>query len=208
MSQNSHIDPHNLPFDPTGCPADAQPANAMPENSGFQGASRTGIPQNAQNRQLEALPGKRENTPLVAKRYIFTVPGYPKGQPRPRFARMGKFVRAYDPQDAVDFKSKIATFALQAGVQPIDGAVWMCITAYLPRPKKYSRKSDFRGAIIAPTKPDVDNIAKAVMDALQGIAYAHDAQVAWLSVSKSYHELEGQPRMLIEVGGTWEPKRN
>jgi Holliday junction resolvase RusA-like endonuclease len=42
------------------------------------------------------------------------------------------------------------------------------------------------------TKPDVDNLAKAILDALNGVAYEDDSQVYSLEVQKWY----------VGVGGT------
>lgn len=39
-------------------------------------------------------------------------------------------------------------------------------------------------------KPDADNIAKTICDALNGVAYDDDKQIAWLSVYKQYSENE------------------
>ena len=131
--------------------------------------------------------------------YSFTVPGNPKGQARPRFVRMQKFVRAYDPKDAVDYKARIATFALQAGVKTIMCPAFLAITAYVKRPKRLDRARDPQGAFAAPCKPDVDNIAKAVMDALNGISWPDDVSVTALYVTKRYVARGEMPRLVVEI---------
>ena len=45
-------------------------------------------------------------------------------------------------------------------------------------------------------KPDVDNIAKAVLDALNGIAYDDDKQITSLVIDKKY----GEPRIDVSMG--------
>ena len=45
-------------------------------------------------------------------------------------------------------------------------------------------------------RPDVDNYAKAVMDALNGIAYNDDSQVACLTSRKQYAAAHG---VLIQI---------
>lgn len=40
-------------------------------------------------------------------------------------------------------------------------------------------------------KPDMDNIVKVVADALNGVAYHDDTQIALLSASKIYSDEEG-----------------
>ena len=50
---------------------------------------------------------------------------------------------------------------------------------------------------IYPTvKPDTDNIAKSILDALNGIAYKDDKQVVTLSVKKRYDEV---PRVSVWI---------
>ena len=129
----------------------------------------------------------------------FTIPGKPMGQPRARFARMGQFVRTYDPKEATSYKATIIQLARAAGVRQMIGPVRIAIDAYLPRPKRLCRKIDPSGAIPAECKPDWDNIGKIVCDALNGIAYADDSQVWSGIVQKWYHAKDGMPRVEISM---------
>lgn len=129
----------------------------------------------------------------------FTVPGDPKPQGRPRFVRMGKFVRAYDPKTSVDFKSKVAFFGTQSGLKPHDGAVMVSVDLYLKRPKAKCRKSDSPMKLPCSKRPDCDNFAKAIADALTGIAWKDDGQIQTLNVRKWYHEIGLGPRAVIEI---------
>lgn len=137
----------------------------------------------------------------MSKSITFTVPGVPKGQARPRFARMGNFVRTYDTKEAHGNKQNIAAFAMAAGVRPIEGPVEIHIIAELPRPQRLCRKKDDPAVCPATCKPDCDNVAKAVCDALIGVAYADDAQVWICQVIKVYHAIGGVPRMEITIKG-------
>lgn len=119
----------------------------------------------------------------------FFVPGEPKGQPRPRaFAFHGK-ARVFDPGTAEHWKSQIALAAKQKLKTPFAGPVRLDLTFYFPRPKKHYKRDVLRPD--APgyqtTKPDADNLAKAVMDALTTLgAWKDDTQVAELIVRKFY----------------------
>lgn len=67
------------------------------------------------------------------------------------------------------------------------------ITACFGIPKSTSKKA--RTAMLSgqtyPTKkPDVDNVVKIVLDALNGFAWHDDAQVIDLHISKTYTERE------------------
>jgi Holliday junction resolvase RusA-like endonuclease len=44
-------------------------------------------------------------------------------------------------------------------------------------------------------RPDIDNYAKAILDALNGVMWADDGQIVQLTASKSY----GEPRVEIEI---------
>lgn len=138
---------------------------------------------------------------MSLKSYTFTVPGVPKGQARPRFARIGSFVRTYDTKESVAHKQSIAAFAQAAGVRPMTGPVEIVVTALVPRPLRLCRKKDPSGEVEAICKPDCDNIAKAVCDALIGVAYADDAQVWKCTILKMYHAKDGWPETAVEIRG-------
>lgn len=130
----------------------------------------------------------------------FFVSGQPKGQPRPRaFARKmgnGKFcARVFDAGTAEAWKSQIAAEAfLYKPEQPIISPIRLRIRFFIARPKgHYIANKPERG--LRPSapewhigKPDADNLAKAVMDALTqcGWFWGDDAQVAVLTVAKRY----------------------
>jgi Holliday junction resolvase RusA-like endonuclease len=122
----------------------------------------------------------------------FFVSGSPKGQPRPRaFARGGK-ARVYDPGTAEGWKGQIALAAKgHLPPEPIETAVGVQLDFYLPRPKgHFGRKGLLASAPPYPLgKPDLDNLAKAVLDALVVIGFLRDDRlVRRLSISKHYAE--------------------
>ena len=120
----------------------------------------------------------------------FFVAGDPKGQPRPRaFARGGK-ARVYDPGTAEGWKGQVALAAkAHLPPSPIDRAAIVHLRFHLPRPRGHFGKAGLKPT--APehhvTKPDADNLAKAVLDALVGIGFLRDDRlVRLLLVSKCY----------------------
>lgn len=118
----------------------------------------------------------------------FVVPGQPRGKGRPRFARVGKGVRAYSTDNDVAHESSVAYLARQAG-QMLDGAVAIHIKAHYRIPKSFSRKKREQaidGALRPTTKPDLDNVVKAILDGLNHVAYADDAQVVEVQAQKQY----------------------
>jgi Holliday junction resolvase RusA-like endonuclease len=132
----------------------------------------------------------------------FVVYGTPKGQPRPRaFARNG-LVRMYDPGTAEAWKGEIALAAKpHTPSEPIAGPVALNLQFYFARPKKHYKRETLRAD--APYrhtgKPDIDNLCKAVMDALTQLRWWHDdAQVASLVGLKIYTEA-GFEGVLVKV---------
>jgi Holliday junction resolvase RusA-like endonuclease len=127
-----------------------------------------------------------------ALRYFrFVVPGLPVAKGRPRFARVGSFVKAYTPEATVRFEERVRLHAREAGVEIInEGAVELRVVAYWPM-KGSPLKRGIRPACLKTTKPDCDNILKTC-DALNGIAWRDDAQVVRATVEK-WHCAQDDP---------------
>ena len=130
--------------------------------------------------------------------------GTPKPQPRPRaFARGGR-ARVYDPGTAEGWKSAIAMEMREHAGKVIEGALWVTMVFYLPRPKSHFRTGKYANLLkdSAPehhtSKPDGDNLAKGTLDALTGIqVWRDDSQVVSLSVSKVWAQTE--PGMSLAI---------
>lgn len=129
----------------------------------------------------------------IAKEMIsikFTVYGKPQGKARPRFPRQG---RAYTPKNTVDYEKQIKQAYIAAGGTLISDTapILICITACFKKAKTNKMQ--------APTlKPDTDNIAKIVCDALNSVAYKDDKQIICLTVDKVWAD-DGIERVEIEV---------
>lgn len=126
------------------------------------------------------------------------------GKGRPRFSRKGGFMRAYTPPETKAVEDKIATVAKNAmhaaGIKMFKNAVKMEIEAGYVIPKATSKKlkEQMLDDKIKPTvKPDADNVAKLVADALNGIMYNDDNQIVVLNVEKKYTETK--PYLRINV---------
>ncbi len=117
----------------------------------------------------------------------FTVPGDPVPQPRPRVSTRGGFARAYVPSThpVHDYRASLAAAARDAGLGTTGEPLNVVIDAVFVRPKSHLRKSGVRADAPRLPRPDVDNIAKAVLDALQDVM-GDDTHVARLVVEKSY----------------------
>jgi Holliday junction resolvase RusA-like endonuclease len=137
-------------------------------------------------------------TPAV---YAFTVPGVPKGKQRPRFARVGRFAKAYTPKETVNYESLIRhTFAEKyPGHVPLAGPVTVSVRAYHPIPASTPKKkmADMQAETVPYAhKSDADNILKVFGDALNEIAWKDDCLITDATVSKRYSP---RPRVEVEI---------
>lgn len=128
----------------------------------------------------------------------FEVYGTPVAKQRPRVTRSGI---AYTPSKTVNYETVVrytyqSKYALQ---EPILGRIEANITAVFPVPKSYSKKKTaelLAGHNNYDKKPDCDNLAKIILDALNGIAYKDDSQVTVLHIAKEYGT---QPKVIVEL---------
>ena len=118
----------------------------------------------------------------------FSVSGNPVPQPRARITTRGGFAHAYTPKKhpVVAYRMAVALEAKGAGATPHGDLCEVVIDAVFARPKSHSNKSGIKADAPATPRCDVDNVGKAVLDALTGTAWHDDAQVVRLVVEKSY----------------------
>lgn len=121
----------------------------------------------------------------------FQVPGKAVGKGRPRFSRRSG--RCYTPAKTSEYEVTVAAACREAMglTPPTEGAVTANIVVYKAVPKSWSKAKKAQAHKLPPlTKPDVDNIAKAVLDGCNGIAYKDDSQVTNLFVTKIYTAID------------------
>ena len=128
----------------------------------------------------------------------FVVEGKIKGKARPRWS--GASGCMYTPPETKQYENYIAHCFRLAGGQKIEGAVALSITMLFAIPKSM-KKADKElckfNEILPMKKPDIDNCLKAVMDALNKVAYNDDKQVTSENVVKRW--TTGTERLEIEV---------
>lgn len=120
----------------------------------------------------------------------FTVEGEPVPQPRPRVSTRSGFARAYVPakHPVHEFRRRIAQEALRAGVRRYETPIDVCIVATFSRPKSHLTKRGVNPTAPKLPRPDVDNLAKACLDALQEVM-GDDTNVRRLTVEKGFGEV-------------------
>ncbi len=117
----------------------------------------------------------------------FVVQGEPVPQPRPRVSTRAGFARAYVPakHPVHAYRKQIALEAMRAGLTPQHGPVEVFIEATFKRPKSHLTKKGVKSTAPRLPRPDVDNIAKAVLDSLQEVM-GDDTNVKRLTVEKAF----------------------
>ena len=132
----------------------------------------------------------------------FTVDGTAVPKQRPRISGH----RAYTPKRTKDYEGRVLNEfrSSYSGFYPAFGsdtpvAVNICVTQAIP--KSWSKKKRLRaeqGEIFPLGRNgDIDNIAKSILDALNGFAYEDDCQVTTLMITKQYGE---KPRAEVRLG--------
>ena len=119
----------------------------------------------------------------------FLVEGEPQGKGRHRTTKTGI---NFTPERTAMYENWVkSVYINRAGDKLLYGPIRATIEAYYGIPKSKSKKAKelMSNQVIRPTKkPDADNIAKAILDSLNGIAYKDDSQVVELIVIKYYAE--------------------
>src|SRR5574343_858636 len=124
----------------------------------------------------------------------FVVQGNPVAQGRPRFARIGNHVRAYDPATSRSWKEAVrwAVSDAMQGEAIHDWPLEVRMAFWFQRPKSHYGTGKNSGVLrpAAPrmhtSKPDAENCAKLLLDAMNGLVYRDDSQVCRLIIEKIY----------------------
>ena len=128
----------------------------------------------------------------------FEIAGKPMSKQRPRMTKKG-FV--YTPKETIAYENYIKCVFQNKypSHEPFTGIVEADIKAIFPVPKSYSKKKTKELLETHDNythKPDLDNIAKIVLDSLNGIAYRDDSQVTILHLNKEYGV---QPKVIVKL---------
>jgi Holliday junction resolvase RusA-like endonuclease len=119
----------------------------------------------------------------------FHVDGQPVPQPRVRVSSAGGFARAYVPakHPVHAYRKAIEAAARKAGVTPASEPIDVIVMAQFERPKSHMTKKGVRATAPRLPRPDVDNVGKAVLDALQPVI-GDDTIVGRLVIAKRYSD--------------------
>ena len=121
--------------------------------------------------------------------YEFEVPGKITGKGRPRVNTTTAI--AYTPAKTKEYEELVKQYFIikYRKINPLEGRIKIKITAYFSVTKNTSKKQEenMLNNTISPTKkPDIDNIAKIILDALNKLAFKDDNQITKLEIEKKY----------------------
>ena len=137
----------------------------------------------------------------------FTVPGVPVAKGRARAVRRrgkgGKEYIAMVTPEQTEVYENLVKLAAQAAMKVLQcpmllGPVELRVRAFVPIPASWSLKKQRAAALgdlIHESRPDLDNVVKAIKDGCNSVAWKDDSQVADLVARKRY----GEPRVEVEV---------
>jgi len=121
-------------------------------------------------------------------RLEFYIPGKPVAQGRPRAVAFKGHARVYQPQKSMSYQSIVSTYTYEAMgkaqiAEQIKAPVRLSIEFRYPFPKSMAKYRQ-RDGMGKPTKPDLDNLLKAVLDGMS-VLWGDDAQVVEIKAKKT-----------------------
>ncbi len=135
----------------------------------------------------------------MAERFFSFVVPFVRGKGRVRFVKATG--RTYTPDKTAEAMERIRQAFVAAGgeLAPKSVPVRVSITTARGMPKGRPKRVESEPDVY---KPDCDNIAKLVLDALNGVAWADDTQVNMLSVQKFARDRVAEEQTHVIV--SWE----
>ena len=141
----------------------------------------------------------------MADTISFTVIGIPRQQHRPRFKRIGNFVRTHsDPRDPPAAGNIQHAFMQAVGGEHELwlGPVMLDISCFFPRTQQQMKLRYWDDVLDVPhwKAPDLSNIIKLVEDALNGVCWHDDSRIFQITADKYYCDsIEDMPRVEVFI---------
>ena len=127
----------------------------------------------------------------------FKVIGKIVGKQRPRVSTINGFARAYTPKETMNYENlvKFSFLEQHPNFIPYDEkkALAVVISVFKPIPStfpKWKKQMALDRHIRPLVKPDLDNIAKSILDGLNQVAYLDDKSVVDLHIISYYAQVE------------------
>jgi Holliday junction resolvase RusA-like endonuclease len=127
---------------------------------------------------------------------IFSMSGSPRGKGRPRATVRKGFAKIYTDSKTRKYEAAVGKVAMAAmvGRQPFEGPLSVSLRFRLQPPKSMTKRE--RAAALAGDEAyigriDIDNLAKAILDPLNGVCWRDDVQIVRLFATKAASEKPG-----------------
>lgn len=128
------------------------------------------------------------------------VDGEPVPKGRPRFTMRAGFPQSYTPEKTVEYEKRVRdAYKNGEGEFFADKPIEVMVEAFFPVPRSMPKKRRAlmeQGFELHCKRPDLDNVVKAVLDALNGTAYEDDCRIIRLKAEKWYSD---RPRTEITI---------
>ncbi len=111
---------------------------------------------------------------------------------RARTVHKGGRTWSFTPKKVAVWEKAVKEEAAKHFEEPLVGPIQVSMIFFMDRPQ--SRRKD----VWVPTTPDLDNLEKAVLDALNGVAYEDDRFVVAKNAQKKYIRRD-EPRVCVRV---------
>lgn len=126
----------------------------------------------------------------------FSMAGEPRGKGRPRATVRGGFASVYTDAKTRKYEAsaKAVAVAAMAGRPPFEGPLSVSLRFRMPIPKSASKRTKAAmsaGETAHVSRPDIDNLGKAILDALNKVVFHDDGQVVRAFSTKVYAEQPG-----------------
>ena len=133
----------------------------------------------------------------------FEIPGVPLATQSVRFAKVGNFIRKYQPKKVLDWKSYVKCSIISQLPEKwelLDESLkveyWFAFPTLKSMPKKVVQSIEDGVRFPKKTKPDNDNLLKGLNDCFSGIVWKDDALISETIVHKFYST---KPRIEVEI---------
>lgn len=135
----------------------------------------------------------------------FVIPGAPVPKGRSRSAMSAGRMLHFTPDDTVRYENLVRLMAVRemanAGMsgKPMTGPVGLVMRAYFAPPKSWSKaktQAALDGEVMPTSRPDLDNVVKAVADGCNSVVWLDDSQVVDVAAHKRYSD---RPRVEVVI---------
>lgn len=131
----------------------------------------------------------------------FRIPGKAEGKGRPRFSNG----HTYTPDKTRNYEELVrALYKSKCKEEPTSEPVIVNINVYTTPAKSLTKKKKTELMKKLPMKkPDLDNVAKIILDALNGVAWNDDTQVVSLSVRRIWNKEDYVCVTIVKENEVW-----